>query len=163
MTVGNVLALRQTNIVRMLAYSSVSQGGFILMPLAYVNTGNAGDDALKAVVVYLLVYAFTNLGAFAVVIAVSRKTHSGEISSFGGLIQYAPGLAVMMTLFLASLTGIPPLGGWIAKFNTFAVLLDADTTERVRARRHRRRQHRHRRRLLPAGDARDVDERAARR
>jgi NADH-quinone oxidoreductase subunit N len=128
MTVGNVLALRQTNIVRMLAYSSVSQGGFILMPLAYVNSGDAGDNALKAVVVYLLVYAFTNLGAFAVVIAVSRKTHSGEISSFGGLIQYAPGLAVMMTLFLASLTGIPPLGGWIAKFNTFAVLLDADTT-----------------------------------
>ena len=128
MTVGNLLALRQTNIVRMLAYSSVSQGGFILMPLAYVNTGTAGDNALKAVVIYLLVYAFTNLGAFAVVIAVSRKTHSGEISSFGGLIQYAPGLAVMMTLFLASLTGIPPLGGWIAKFNTFAVLLDADTT-----------------------------------
>jgi NADH-quinone oxidoreductase subunit N len=128
MTVGNLIALRQTNIVRMLAYSSVSQGGFILMPLAYVNTGDAGATALKAVVVYLLVYAFTNLGAFAVVIAVSRKTHSGEISSFGGLIQYAPGLAVMMTLFLASLAGIPPLGGWIGKFNAFATLLDAGTT-----------------------------------
>jgi NADH-quinone oxidoreductase subunit N len=127
MTVGNVIALRQTNIVRMLAYSSVSQGGFILMPLAYVNTGDAGATALKAVVVYLLVYAFTNLGAFAVVIAVSRKTRSGEISSFGGLIQYAPGLAVMMTLFLASLTGIPPLGGWIGKFNAFATLLEAGT------------------------------------
>jgi NADH-quinone oxidoreductase subunit N len=127
MTVGNVIALRQTNIVRMLAYSSVSQGGFILMPLAYVNTGDAGATALKAVVVYLLVYAFTNLGAFAVVIAVSRKTRSGEISSFGGLIQYAPGLAVMMTLFLASLTGIPPLGGWIGKFNAFKALLDAGT------------------------------------
>jgi len=127
MTVGNVIALRQTNIVRMLAYSSVSQGGFILMPLAYVNTGEAGATALKAVVVYLLVYAFTNLGAFAVVIAVSRKTRSGEISSFGGLIQYAPGLAVMMTLFLASLTGIPPLGGWIGKFNAFKALLDAGT------------------------------------
>jgi NADH-quinone oxidoreductase subunit N len=128
MTVGNVIALRQTNIVRMLAYSSVSQGGFILMPLAYVNTGDAGATALKAVVVYLLVYAFTNLGAFAVVIAVSRKTRSGEISSFGGLIQYAPGLAVVMTLFLASLAGIPPLGGWIGKFNAFATLLDAGTT-----------------------------------
>src|SRR4051795_3827845 len=92
MTVGNVIALRQTNIVRMLAYSSVAQGGFILMPLAYVHTGEAAATALKAVVVYLIVYAFTNLGAFAVVIAVSRKTHSGEISSFGGLIQYAPGL-----------------------------------------------------------------------
>ena len=77
---------------------------------------------------YLLVYAFTNLGAFAVVIAVARKTRSGEITSYGGLIQYAPGLAVMMTLFLASLTGIPPLGGWIAKFNTFKTLLDAATT-----------------------------------
>ncbi len=127
MTVGNVIALRQTNIVRMLAYSSVSQGGFILMPLAYVHTGEAGATALKAVVVYLLVYAFTNLGAFAVVIAVSRKTRSGEISSFGGLIQYAPGLAVAMTLFLASLAGIPPLGGWIGKFNAFKTLLDAAT------------------------------------
>lgn len=127
MTVGNVLALRQTNIVRMLAYSSVSQGGFILMPLAFANTGEARETALKAVVVYLLVYAFTNLGAFAVVIAVARKTRSGAISSFGGLIQYAPGLAVLMTLFMASLTGIPPLGGWIAKFNTFKVLLDAGT------------------------------------
>jgi NADH-quinone oxidoreductase subunit N len=127
MTVGNVIALRQTNIVRMLAYSSVSQGGFILMPLAYVHDGVAGATALKAVVVYLIAYGFTNLGAFAVVIAVARKTHSGEISSYGGLIQYAPGLAVMMTLFLASLAGVPPLGGWIAKFNAFKALLDAGT------------------------------------
>ena len=127
MTVGNVLALRQTNIVRMLAYSSVSQGGFILMPLAFANNADARETALKAVVVYLLVYAFTNLGAFAVVIAVARKTRSGQITSYGGLIQYAPGLAVLMTLFLASLTGIPPLGGWIAKFNTFKALLDAGT------------------------------------
>jgi NADH-quinone oxidoreductase subunit N len=127
MTIGNVLALRQTNIVRMLAYSSVSQGGFILMPLAFANTGDAAESVMKAVVVYLLVYGFTNLGAFAVVIAVSRKTRSGEISSFGGLIGYAPGLAVLMTIFLASLAGIPPLGGWIAKFNSFRAVLDAGT------------------------------------
>ena len=76
---------------------------------------------------YLLVYGFTNLGAFAVVIAVARKTRSGEISSYGGLITYAPGLAVLMTLFLASLAGIPPLGGWIAKFNVFKTVLDAGT------------------------------------
>ena len=163
MTVGNLIALRQTNIVRMLAYSSVGQGGFILMPLAFVNTNDAAQSALRAVVVYLLVYAFTNLGAFAVVIAVSRKTHSGEITSYGGLIQYAPGLAVMMTLFLASLTGIPPLGGWIGKFTAFKTTLDAGTTSAyvlavigavntaIAAA------------LLPAGDARDVDERAARR
>jgi NADH-quinone oxidoreductase subunit N len=125
MTVGNVLALRQTNIVRLLAYSSVSQGGFILMPLAVMASGDAAESSLKAVVIYLLIYAFSNLGAFAIVIAVSRKTHSGEISSFGGLMSYAPGLGLVMTIFLASLTGIPPLGIWIAKFVSFRALLEA--------------------------------------
>jgi NADH-quinone oxidoreductase subunit N len=125
MTIGNVLALRQTNIVRMLAYSSISQGGFMLMPLAFSDTS---ASAMNAVMVYLLVYAFMNLGAFATVIAVSRKTHSGEISSFGGLFGYAPGLAVAMTIFFASLAGIPPLGGWFAKFNAFKAVLDAGTT-----------------------------------
>ena len=125
MTVGNVLALRQTNIVRMLAYSSVSQGGFILMPLAFAGEAEAAGSALNAVVVYLLVYGFMNLGAFAIVIAVSRKTRSGEISSFGGLFGYAPGLAVLTTMFFASLAGIPPLGGWFAKFNAFKAVLDA--------------------------------------
>jgi NADH-quinone oxidoreductase subunit N len=125
MTVGNVLALRQTNIVRLLAYSSVSQGGFMLMPLAFVGDDEAAATAIQAVVVYLVIYGFTNLGAFAVVIAVARKTHSGEISSYGGLITYAPGLAVLMTVFLASLAGVPPLGGWIAKFNVFKAVLDA--------------------------------------
>ena len=128
MTVGNVLALRQTNIVRMLAYSSVSQGGFILMPLAVMATGDAAESALKSVVIYLLIYAFSNLGAFAVVIAVSRKTHSGEISSFGGLMSYAPGLGALMTIFLASLAGVPPLGIWIAKLLSFKTLLDAGGT-----------------------------------
>ena len=123
MTVGNLLALRQTNIVRMLAYSSVSQGGFILMPLAVAGTASAA--ALQAVVVYLLIYAATNLGAFAVIIAVSRKTRSGEISSWGGLFTYAPGLATLMTIFLASLAGIPPFGGWYAKFGAFKAVVDA--------------------------------------
>ena len=125
MTVGNLVALKQKNIVRMLAYSSISQGGFILMPLAVAGTGEAAGPALRAVVVYLLIYAATNLGAFAVVIAVSRKTRSGEISSFGGLFSYAPGLTVLMTLFLASLAGIPPLGGWYAKFGAFRAVVDA--------------------------------------
>jgi NADH-quinone oxidoreductase subunit N len=128
MTIGNVLALRQTNIVRMLAYSSVSQGGFILMPLAFAGDPDTGGSAMNAVMVYLLVYAFMNLGAFAIVIAVSRKTRSGEISSFGGLFGYAPGLAVAMTIFFASLAGIPPLGGWFAKFNAFKATLDAGST-----------------------------------
>ncbi len=126
MTIGNVLALRQTNIVRMLAYSSISQGGFILMPLAVAGSG-APESSLKAVIVYLVIYAATNLGAFAVVIAVARTTRSGEISSFGGLISYAPVLGVLMTVFMASLAGIPPLGGWYAKFGAFKALLDAGT------------------------------------
>ena len=126
MTVGNLVALRQTNIVRMFAYSSIAQGGFILMPLAVVgNNPQAHEDALTAVVTYLIIYAVMNLGAFAVIIAVSRKTHSGLISSYGGLFQYAPGLAVAMAFFLFSLAGIPPLGGWIAKFSVFKALLAA--------------------------------------
>ena len=123
MTVGNVVALRQTNIVRMIAYSSISQGGFVLMPLAVAGMAGVADTALRAVVVYLIVYAATNLGMFAVIIAVSRKTRSGQIESFGGLFSYAPALGVMATLFLASLAGIPPLGGWIAKFGAFQALL----------------------------------------
>lgn len=125
MTFGNLLALRQSNIVRLLAYSSISQGGFILMPLAVAGTGDAAGPALQAVVVYLLVYAAMNLGMFAVVITVSRTTRSGEISSLGGLFSYAPALGVLMTIFLASLAGIPPLGGWIAKFGAFRAVLEA--------------------------------------
>ena len=125
MTVGNLLALRQTNIVRMLAYSSISQGGFILMPLAVAGAGTTAETSLKAVIVYLVIYAATNLGAFAVVIAVARKTRSGEISSYGGLFSYAPALGVLMTVFMASLAGIPPLGGWYAKFGAFKAALDA--------------------------------------
>jgi len=126
MTVGNLIALRQTNVVRLLAYSGIAQAGFMLAPFAVMGS-NAGD-ALTAVASYVLIYAGMNLGAFAVVIAVSRKTHSGEISSLGGLFGYAPGLTVAMTICLASLAGIPPLGGWFAKFVVFRALAAADTT-----------------------------------
>jgi NADH-quinone oxidoreductase subunit N len=128
MTVGNVLALKQTNIVRMLAYSSVAQGGFILMPLAVAGQPGVSGSALRSVVTYLLLYAATNLGVFAVVMVVARKTRSGEISSYGGLFSYAPGVATLMTLFMASLAGIPPLGGWFGKFLAFDSLISAGTT-----------------------------------
>src|SRR5829696_3224490 len=129
MTVGNLVALRQTNIVRLLAYSSIAQAGYILVPLAVAgsNGGAAADSAFTAAVVYLLVYAAMNLGAFAVVIAVARKTRSGEISSYGGLYEYAPGLAVLMTVFLFSLAGIPPLAGAWAKIFVVRAVLDAGT------------------------------------
>ena len=128
MTVGNLVALRQTNIVRLLAYSSIAQAGYILVPLAVAGTSaRAADSALTASIVYLLVYAAMNLGAFTVVIAVARKTRSGEISSYGGLFEYAPGLAVLMTIFLFSLAGIPPLAGAWAKIFVFRAVLDAGT------------------------------------
>jgi NADH-quinone oxidoreductase subunit N len=125
MTIGNVVALRQTNLVRMLAYSGISQAGFILAPLAVV--GQIGSTTLTSVVTYLLLYAAMNLGAFTVVMAVARRTGSAEITSFAGLFNYAPSLAVLMSVFLFSLAGIPPLGGWLAKFVAFRAVVDADT------------------------------------
>jgi NADH-quinone oxidoreductase subunit N len=128
MTVGNLIALRQTNVVRLLAYSSVAQAGYMLVPLAVAGDIDGGPGtALEAVVAYLLIYAAMNLGAFAVVMAVARKTRSGEIASFGGLFEYAPGLATLMTVFLFALAGIPPLAGWLAKFVMFRAVLDAGT------------------------------------
>jgi NADH-quinone oxidoreductase subunit N len=97
----------------------------MLVPFAVA--GDAAETAQQAVVVYLIIYAFMNLGAFAIILAVSRKTRSGEVDSFNGLFHYAPGLTALMTLFLASLAGIPPAGGWLAKFTVFRALLDAGT------------------------------------
>jgi NADH-quinone oxidoreductase subunit N len=125
MTVGNLIALRQDNIVRMLAYSGVAQAGFMLAPLAVV--GSNPSEALTAVVTYLLIYGAMNLGAFAVVIAVARKTRSAEIDSMAGLFSYAPGLATAMCVFLFSLAGIPPLAGWFAKFVVFRAVVSPGT------------------------------------
>jgi NADH-quinone oxidoreductase subunit N len=134
MTVGNLAALKQTNIVRMLAYSSVAQGGFMLVPFVAAGIAGAEGDnraaatqAMAAVIIYLLIYAAMNLGAFAVVIAVARRTRNAEISSYAGLFQTSPGLAVLMTIFMASLAGIPPLAGWFAKFVMFRSIIDAGT------------------------------------
>lgn len=126
MFVGNLIAMRQTNLVRMLAYSGIAQAGYMLTPLAVY--GNVDAEALHSIVAYLLIYAAMNLGAFAVVIAVARKTRSAEIDSFGGLTEYAPGLMWLMVIFLVSLTGIPPFGGWFAKFGIFKVLVSSGTT-----------------------------------
>ena len=130
MTVGNLIALRQSNVVRMLAYSSIAQAGYILVPFAVAGDNpKAVHSAFTASVVYLLIYAAMNLGAFTVVMAVARKTGSGQISSYAGLFQYAPGVTVAMTIFLFSLAGIPPLAGWFAKFTIFQAALDAGHRE----------------------------------
>jgi NADH-quinone oxidoreductase subunit N len=129
MTVGNLVALRQTNIVRMLAYSGVAQAGYMLAPLAVAS--DVPDSALAATVSYLVIYAAMNLGAFAVVIAVARKTRSAEIEDYRGLFHYAPGLTVAMTIFLFALAGIPPLGGWWAKFRIMGAVIEANTVSGV--------------------------------
>jgi len=129
MTAGNLIALRQENIVRLMAYSGVSQAGFMLAPLAVAGdiTTEDAQPAVAAVITYVLIYAAMNLGAFAVIIAVARRTASGAISSYAGLFKYAPGMTILMTVFLFSLAGIPPLGGWFAKFAVFRAVVEADT------------------------------------
>ena len=124
MTIGNMIALRQTNMVRMMAYSGVASAGYIVAPLAVAGLSTEiGDEALRAVVTYLVIYAAMNLGVFGVILAIARKTRSAEISSYAGLFQYAPGLTVAMTVFLVALAGIPPFGGWYAKFAVFRALV----------------------------------------
>src|SRR5262249_40079596 len=134
MTLGNLAALRQTNIVRMLAYSSVAQGGFMLVPFAAAGIAGAKGDlsvaqsSFSAVVIYLMIYGAMNLGAFAVVIAVARRTRTAEISSYSGLFATSPALCVMMTIFMASLAGIPFFAGWFAKFVMFRSAIQAGGT-----------------------------------
>ncbi len=125
MTVGNLIALRQTNVVRLMAYSGIAQAGYIIAPLAVAS--DVGNDALQAMILYLIVYAAMNLGAFAVILAVARRTRTADLDSYRGLYQYAPALTLVMTAFLFSLTGIPPFGGWYAKFAVLKVLMDANT------------------------------------
>ena len=120
MTIGNVAAVSQTNIKRLLAYSSIAQAGYILMGIvAFTDTG------LTAVLIYLVAYAFTNLGAFVVVIAASNHFGNDEIESYTGLAQRSPILAASLTIFLLSLAGIPPMAGFIGKFYVFSSAIEA--------------------------------------
>ncbi len=114
MTFGNLVALRQTNIVRLLGYSSIAQGGFMLVPfgavLASDTTTRQLEDAFFATVTYLLIYAFMNLGAFGVVIAVRNRLGSAEIDDWAGLFSYAPGLATLPRDLLLVVGGNSALG-----------------------------------------------------
>ncbi len=132
MTIGNLGALRQTNIVRLLAYSSIAQAGFMLVPFAAAAVAGADlAEAFSATLVYLVIYAVMNLGAFAVVIAAARKTRSGEIEAWSGLSQVDTRLGVLVTVFFFSLAGIPPLAGWFAKFAMFRSVIIAGGTSTV--------------------------------
>ena len=128
MTAGNLMALRQKNIVRLMAYSGIAQAGFMLAPLAIAGVSvDAADQAVSAVLTYLVIYAAMNLGVFAVIMTVARRTGTGDVASYNGLFRVSPGIAVVMTVFLASLAGVPPAGGWYAKFAVFKALVSADT------------------------------------
>ncbi|MCZ6518756.1 MAG: NADH-quinone oxidoreductase subunit N [Actinobacteria bacterium] len=132
MTIANLAALRQTNIVRLLAYSSVAQAGFMLVPFAAAGVAGADlEEAFAATVIYLVIYALMNLGAFAVVIAGARKTRSGELSAWSGLARVDPKLGVLIAVFFFSLAGIPPLAGWFAKFAMFRSVMIAGGTATV--------------------------------
>ncbi|MGH3355837.1 MAG: NADH-quinone oxidoreductase subunit N, partial [Nocardioidaceae bacterium] len=106
MTLGNVLALRQKHAVRLLAWSSVGQSGFMLAPLAVL--GEVGDDAVRASMSYLLIYAVVNLGAFSVVAAMARHRPVGRISDYQGLIRREPWAGVCLAFALLCLAGLPP-------------------------------------------------------
>ncbi|HYT25162.1 MAG TPA: NADH-quinone oxidoreductase subunit N, partial [Actinomycetota bacterium] len=125
MLVGNVIALAQTNMVRLLAYSSVAQAGYMLVPFAVGDSGapDARSKAFQAVLIYLLYYGITNLGAFAVVTLVSQRQPANLLADYDGLGRRSPVLAGAMTLFLLSLAGWPPFAGWYAKFVVFQAAL----------------------------------------
>ena len=129
MTVANLSALRQSNIVRLLAYSSIAQAGFMLVPFAAAAVSGEGlGDGLEATVVYLVIYALMNLGAFAIVIQGARRMGSGEIADWAGLGRVDGRLGVLTALFFFSLAGIPPLAGWFAKFIMFRAAITAGST-----------------------------------
>jgi len=118
MLYGNIVAIAQTNIKRMLAYSGIAQIGNILIGMA------AGTQmGAEAVLFYLLTYLFANMGAFAVIIAFSQSCRSDEIEDYGGLNRRSPFLAFSMLIFLLSLAGVPPLAGFIGKIYVFAAAI----------------------------------------
>ena len=124
MTIGNLVALQQRQVVRLLAYSSIAQAGYMLLPFALVSADvGANQDAFAAAVTYILIYAIMTLGAFAVVIAMSKESRSLLISDFAGLSRRGPVLAVAMTVFMVSLAGIPPTGGFWAKLVVFSAAI----------------------------------------
>jgi NADH-quinone oxidoreductase subunit N len=127
MTIGTLAALTQSNIKRLLAYSSITQVGYILLGfVASVNRdGSLHERGLQSMAFYLLVYAFFNTGAFAIVILLRRKGVIGdEVDDLNGLIQRNPGAAVLMLIFLLSLAGVPPTAGFVAKLLVFWALIE---------------------------------------
>ncbi len=121
MTVGNVLALRQSNIKRILAFSSIAHAGYLLAGVAVGTVAGA-----QAVMYYLFIYTLMNLAAFGAVIAIGNALHSETVEDYAGLYRQAPFTAVILTVALLSLAGIPPLAGFIAKFLLLSAAVESD-------------------------------------
>jgi NADH-quinone oxidoreductase subunit N len=118
MTLGNIVAIQQNNIKRMLAYSSIAHAGYMLLAMPVMS-----GDSIYAIMIYLVMYLFMNLGAFFVVIAVKNKTGGETFDDYKGLGWEMPMIGVAMTIFMVSLTGLPPTAGFIGKFYIFASLI----------------------------------------
>lgn len=126
MTLGNVLALSQKNIKRLLAYSSIAQAGYTLMGVAAIqSTGDGAANAVAAISFYMFMYTFTNLLAFATVILFSEATGSDTIADLAGLNRRSPWLALALTVALLSLAGIPPAAGFVGKFFLFKAAVES--------------------------------------
>jgi NADH-quinone oxidoreductase subunit N len=130
MTGANFAALTQTNTKRLLAYSSIAHVGYMLLALVAMGTSQPGSpgflDGFKGILIYLLVYTFMNLGAFAVITSLrQRKVIGDEIDDMAGLYRRAPVEAVLMLLFLLSLAGIPPAAGFLGKYYIFLSLIES--------------------------------------
>jgi NADH-quinone oxidoreductase subunit N len=120
MTLGNLVAVWQDNLKRLLAYSSIAQAGYMLMGVVLLS-----DKGIAAVLIYFVMYLFMNLGAFYVVMLVANKTGSEDINIYRGIGYRSPIIGVSMAIFLLSLTGLPPTAGFVGKFYLFAAVLDA--------------------------------------
>ena len=127
MTLGNIAAIPQNNIKRMLGYSSIAQAGYLMVGLATLGFSTAADVAGQSVILFFLVsYALTNLGAFIAIIAISNKLNSDLIPDYSGMGKRAPVLAMALTLCLISLIGMPPAAGFMAKFYLFSAAVQHD-------------------------------------
>ncbi len=122
MIIGNVAAILQSNIKRMLAYSSIAQAGYIL-----VGFVAASELGLSGISIYIFAYLFANMGAFAIVVAVGHKLNSDKIEDYAGMARRSPLIAGCMTVFLLSLAGIPPTAGFIAKYKVFMAAIENGT------------------------------------
>ncbi len=129
-TFGNLAAYGQTNIKRLLAYSTIAHAGYMIMAVAAAvqlagTNAVSSREAVSALVFYLGMYVFMNLGAFAIVAFLRGVIGSEEIADYAGLIRSVPVVAVALVVILISLIGIPPMSGFMAKFGVFAALVNA--------------------------------------